>query len=61
MAERGCMMNKPEKQVEVEVVQVACEVCLKEVPKSVSKVDEASDYVLYFCGIDCYEKWREEE
>jgi hypothetical protein len=61
MAERGCMMNEPEKQVEVEVELIACEVCLKEVPKSESKVDEASDYVLYFCGIDCYEKWREEE
>lgn len=52
-------MNEPEKPIEVE--QVACEVCLKEVPKSESKVDEASDYVLYFCGIDCYTKWREQE
>ncbi len=54
-------MNEAEKRTQVEVEQVACEVCLKEVPKSESKVDEASDYVLYFCGIDCYEKWRGEE
>lgn len=52
-------MTEPEKAVETE--KVACEICLKHVPKSETKVEEASDYVLYFCGIDCYEKWREEE
>jgi len=57
--ERGCVMTEPEKVVETE--KVACEICLKHVPKSETKVEEASDYVLYFCGIDCYEKWREEE
>ena len=52
-------MSEPEKPIEIE--KVACEVCLKEVPKSEAKVDEASDYVLYYCGLDCYEKWREEK
>ena len=52
-------MSEPEKPIET--VKVACEVCLKEVPKSEAKVDEASDYVLYYCGLDCYEKWREEK
>ena len=22
-------------------------------------MEEASDYVLYFCGLDCYRIWRE--
>ena len=44
-----------------EVEQVACEICIKEVPKSEAQSSEASDYVLYFCGIDCYEKWQEED
>lgn len=38
--------------------QVACEVCLKEVPPSEAVVSEAEDYVAYFCGTDCYQKWR---
>ena len=51
-------MNEPEKPSDVE--KVACSVCLKEIPRSEAEIEEASDYVLYFCGLDCYEKWREE-
>lgn len=39
-------------------VHVACEVCLTEVPVSGAKSEETSDYVAYFCGLDCYDKWR---
>lgn len=38
--------------------KVACTICLKEVPTSEAKSDEASDYVRHFCGLDCYDKWR---
>ena len=37
---------------------VACDVCLKEIPRSEAKVEEASDYVVHFCGLECYDKWR---
>lgn len=37
--------------------QVFCEVCLKEVPKSGAAMAEMRDYVAYFCGLDCYDKW----
>ena len=37
---------------------VPCEVCLTEIPRSEAKIDEASDYVTYFCGLECYDKWR---
>lgn len=40
-----------------EVERVACTVCLKEVPISEAKVPEATDYVVHFCGLECYEKW----
>jgi len=40
------------------VERVACEICLKEVPKSEAVVPEATDYVVAFCGLDCYEKWK---
>ena len=39
------------------VERVFCEICLKEVPKSEAAMAEARDYVAYFCGLDCYEKW----
>jgi hypothetical protein len=39
-------------------LQVACAVCEHEVPLSEAVVREASDYVAYFCGLDCYERWR---
>lgn len=42
----------------VQMEQVACEVCLKEVPTSEAVVSEASDYVAYFCGLDCYRQWK---
>ncbi len=37
---------------------VACEVCEKEVPKTESTVAEAADYVMFFCGLDCYQEWK---
>ena len=41
-----------------DVEYVACEMCLKEVPKSEAAVPEATDYVVYFCGLDCYQEWK---
>jgi hypothetical protein len=38
---------------------VACAVCLKEVPKSEAMVAEAADYMLYFCGLECFAKWKD--
>lgn len=37
---------------------VECEVCLKEIPYSEVGIVEADDYVMYFCGLDCYRQWR---
>lgn len=37
--------------------QVACEICLKEIPRSVARSVEGADYTYYFCGQRCYEKW----
>lgn len=49
-------MTQPEPSVEC--AHVACEVCLKEVPKSEAVIPEAADYVAYFCGLECYQQWR---
>ena len=46
--------------IDVTVVldSVPCNVCQHEVPTSEAVVAEATDYVVYFCGLDCYERWR---
>lgn len=44
----------------VEVKRVSCEVCLREVPLSEALTPEATDYFAYFCGLDCYEKWKDQ-
>jgi len=50
-----------EEKTPAEDVIVACEVCIKEVPISEAKSEEAADYVLHFCGLDCYTKWKEQD
>ena len=42
----------------VDVERVACEICLKEVPITEATVPEATDYVVHFCGLECYQKWK---
>lgn len=49
-------MTKDDKPIDVELI--ACEICLKELPKSEALVPEATDYVVYFCGLDCHERWK---
>ncbi|HKK13434.1 MAG TPA: DUF3330 domain-containing protein [Gammaproteobacteria bacterium] len=38
--------------------RVKCETCLREIPRSEATSVEAEEYTLYFCGIDCYQRWR---
>jgi len=52
-------MDDKMKPVDPELV--SCEVCLKEVPLSEAKSNEASDYVLHYCSLDCYEKWKSQK
>jgi hypothetical protein len=49
-------MTTADKPIDVE--RVACEICLREVPVSEATVPEATDYIVYFCGLDCYERWK---
>lgn len=38
--------------------RVACEMCLKEVPVTEATQPEAADYFVHFCGLACFEKWK---
>lgn len=51
------MLKKPENHPEE---LVSCKVCLKEIPRSVASSQEASEYVLYFCGDDCFVEWQKD-
>ena len=56
---RGGAMTEETKPPEEE--KVACEVCLKEIPLSEAKSEEATDYIYHFCGSECYAKWKEQD
>jgi hypothetical protein len=36
---------------------IACTVCRHDVPQSEALSFEATDYVVHFCGLDCYRAW----
>lgn len=40
---------------------IDCSICLKEVPISEACSEEATDYVLHFCGLECYTKWKDQD
>jgi hypothetical protein len=46
---------------QVTLDRVPCPVCQHEIPTSEAVVAEATDYVVYFCGLDCYERWRNQQ
>lgn len=54
----GMKESMTEKPVPEEPELVACEVCLKEIPKSVAMSSEADEYAQHFCGLTCYKQWR---
>lgn len=37
---------------------ISCEICLKEVSSNTGKVSEVDEYIMYFCGLECYDKWH---
>jgi len=40
---------------------ITCDVCHREIPLSAAVWRESSDYVAYFCGLECYDRWRNQE
>ena len=43
-----------------EVDLIACEICLKEVPLADAITPETDDYVAHYCGLECYELWKQQ-
>ena len=40
---------------------IPCEVCMSEIPDSVSFNAEADEYVSSYCGLECYQQWLEKK
>ena len=38
-----------------------CEICTKEIPAEDMHSAEVDNYVVYYCGVECYEKWKEHQ
>ena len=53
-------IKSAERLVPEEPDNVACSICLAEIPESVAVSSEADDYTQHFCGITCYTQWRDE-
>lgn len=51
----------PESSKLSDIQQVSCDICLEQVPPSGAKSVETTDYVAHFCGLECYEQWKERE
>lgn len=49
-------MPTPDKPTDVE--HIACDICQKEVPRSEAIIPEAADYVAHFCGLACFDQWK---
>lgn len=41
--------------------KVSCASCRRLVPRSEAFQPEAEDYLIYFCGLDCYDRWSRDE
>ena len=54
-------MSEHNDDEDIENKLIACDICLKEIPASEAKSEEASDYVAHFCGLECYDQWRHQK
>jgi hypothetical protein len=55
----GFDMMEQKKIIEPE--KVACEVCFKEIPLSEATSVKATDYIVYYCGLECYDQWKKQK
>lgn len=41
-----------------EPTTIDCSTCLTEIPSDAGQSAEGEDYVLHYCGIECYSQWK---
>jgi hypothetical protein len=50
-----------DKTISKEPEHVSCDICLKEIPVDEAKSFEAVDYIVHFCGLECFDKWQQKK
>ncbi len=40
---------------------ISCDICLKEIPSTVNQNSEADEYVSNYCGLECYQEWKDNQ
>lgn len=55
----GADIANPENQTDAN--RMSCSVCGREVPPSEAQSVEGEDYMLHFCGLDCFNQWQKRE
>ncbi len=50
-----------EKITPAKTEHIACAVCLKDIPASVAFSQEGDEYAQHFCGLECYDKWKQQQ
>lgn len=48
------------RRTNIETEVVPCEVCRREVPKDEAQSPEGQEYLIFLCGLDCYNQWRDD-
>jgi YHS domain-containing protein len=48
-------------QPEIQPQKIPCSMCHKEIPLSAAMTPQGEEYVGYFCGIECYDEFREQK
>jgi hypothetical protein len=50
-----------DKIIPKEPEHISCSICMKEIPIDEASSFEAVDYVIHFCGLECFDKWKEKK
>jgi len=50
-----------DKMTPKEPEHVSCDICMKEIPIDEANSFETVDYVIHFCGLECFDKWKEKK
>ena len=51
-------MPQQNKPIPEEPGNIACDICLTEIPDSVAHSQEGDEYALHYCGLECYVEWK---
>lgn len=52
----GADIANPQNQARAN--SISCSECGKEIPPSEAQSAEGEDYMWYFCGLDCFDRWQ---